>query len=138
VWWASCKKKSSSRGLHVETWSGHSSPYRKICHLGGNSNAKHVVKVTNKRLYDLDVECFGTILHNKAKFDCPTDARVTSTDWHRPIVIEDGGHDILDHVTLSRESRNQSGSEKIKTIIKASWVSGVYTEDVDLTIYLTV
>ena len=138
MWWASCKKRTSSRGLHVETWSGYSSPYRKICRLGDNSNAKHIVKVTNKRLYDLDVDIYGTILHNKAKFACPSDVRVTDAGWNRPVTIEDGGHDLLDHVALLRKSEDESGSEKVKTTIRASWVSGVYIEDVDLTIYLTV
>ncbi len=125
-----CSKEVSINGLHVKSWSGSVSPDRTVCDLKGRTDVKHIVEVTNLRLYDLDVQCSALIVSvpHKAEFR-GIGAGISPTSWTLDGAIEENGWYRFDRVELVRRS---AGFEKIRVFVATRWAENLGHDRVDL------
>lgn len=113
-----CRKTNSSGGIHVETYSGVGS--KDVCSLGGRTDVKHIVTVTNLLLYDADISCDGIIstVPNQVEFS-GTQVGITPTKWSSTgSVIAGGEARTFDHVWLQPIG---SGSENVRAEVDVTW-----------------
>lgn len=125
-----CEDKASTKGLHVLTWSGAPTqppaPSQPECDLAASqTNVKHIVRITNRSMYRLELECQASLSRSQARFDfsdCPPRVSGTDDDWSAKDQVGDYKVCQLDCVTLQSES---SGFDTVNVEVVGSadsWV----------------
>lgn len=122
----SCHCSKASRGFRVETYSGvwSGAQWQPVCNLGNRQDVYHIVKITNKSNYPVDVVCDGSIsmtAYRKVQFNSPTSTDTDHT-WQYSDQIGINRDKTFPHVQLS--SRNVGhGSEDVQTDVSATLVN---------------